>query len=178
MIEIPEYTGCTTYCIENTSTGKKYIGRTTNYRRRIKQHLKDLDNGNHPNGGLLCDYQKGDCFVVYPLEEQKERDAIKKYDTISNGYNKVIPKGNIEPKIGITFAGLGRLLKQQGKTWFYLRENGISPGIVNKLRYDTGYISTKTVLKLCDMLDCQPGDILEYIPDTTRTKKLHDPKEE
>jgi len=163
MFEIPEYTGCTTYCIENKTTQKKYIGRTTNFRRRVKQHLKDLEEGSHPNGDLLYDYQKGDCFVVYPLNERSEREAIKKYNTMEGGYNKVLPKGNIESKINITFTGLESLLMQQGKSWSYLRDSGISPGIVYKLRHNTGYISTRTILKLCDLLDCQPGDILEYV---------------
>ena len=63
----------------------------------------------------------------------------------------------------ISYAPLGELLEQQGKKWFFLREHGISPGIVDKLRYSSGHIDTRTVLKLCDMLDCQPGDILEYV---------------
>jgi len=28
-----------------------------------------------------------------------------------------------------------------------------------------GNIDTRTIAKLCDLLDCQPGDILEYVKD-------------
>lgn len=28
-----------------------------------------------------------------------------------------------------------------------------------------GYITTRTIDKLCAALNCQPGDIVEYIPD-------------
>ena len=30
-----------------------------------------------------------------------------------------------------------------------------------------GVIDTITLAKLCKLLDCQPGDILEYVPDDT-----------
>lgn len=30
-----------------------------------------------------------------------------------------------------------------------------------------GDIDTRTISKLCKYLKCQPGDILEYVPDTT-----------
>jgi len=68
----------------------------------------------------------------------------------------------------ISFAPLGDLLDQRGKKWFWLREHGISPGIVDKLRHGTGHIDTRTIQKLCDLLDCQPGDIMEYQPDTNK----------
>ena len=32
---------------------------------------------------------------------------------------------------------------------------------------DGGDIDTRTISKLCKYLGCQPGDILEYVPDTT-----------
>lgn len=47
---------------------------------------------------------------------------------------------------------------------FYLRTNGISPAIVDKMLND-GDVSTVTINKVCKLLDCQPGDIMEYIPD-------------
>lgn len=31
--------------------------------------------------------------------------------------------------------------------------------------HDGGHIDTRTIEILCKYLDCQPGDILEYVPD-------------
>ena len=41
------------------------------------------------------------------------------------------------------------------EAYFYLRKK-IKNG---------GDIDTRTISKLCKLLDCQPGDILEYVPD-------------
>lgn len=62
----------------------------------------------------------------------------------------------------INFAPLGDLLEHKGKKWFWLREQGISPGIVDKLRNGGGHIDTRTIEKLCEFLNCQPGDIMKY----------------
>lgn len=66
----------------------------------------------------------------------------------------------------ISFAPLGNLLESQHLKWFYLREQGISPGILNKLRHGKGHIDTRTIERICSILDCQPGEIMEYIPDS------------
>jgi DNA-binding Xre family transcriptional regulator len=63
----------------------------------------------------------------------------------------------------ISFNKLGQLLDQQGKKWQYLREMGISPGIVDKIKRGTGHIDTRTIQDICEYMDCQPGDIMEYI---------------
>ena len=45
-----------------------------------------------------------------------------------------------------------------------LREKyNISPTIINRLNKDTK-VSVDTIMYLCEILDCQPGDILEYVP--------------
>lgn len=62
----------------------------------------------------------------------------------------------------ISFDKLGYKLEQQGRKWVYLRENGISPGIVDKLRHGSGHIDTRTIQDICELLQCQPGDIMEY----------------
>lgn len=28
-----------------------------------------------------------------------------------------------------------------------------------------GYVTTRVIERLCEMLQCQPGDLMEYIPD-------------
>jgi len=55
--------------------------------------------------------------------------------------------------------------KEKGFSSYRLRkEKLISQSILQKLRVG-GNIDTRTIEKLCDMLDCQPGDIMEYVKD-------------
>ena len=63
----------------------------------------------------------------------------------------------------ISFNKLDTLLEKQGKKWQYLRDNGISPGIVDKIKKGTGHVDTRTIQDICEMLNCQPGDIMEYV---------------
>lgn len=65
----------------------------------------------------------------------------------------------------ISFSKLEIILRENNKSWNYLRNNGISPGIVTKLKYGTGHIDTRTIQKICKLLNCQPGDIMEMEKD-------------
>ena len=56
------------------------------------------------------------------------------------------------------------LLKQKGLKKYDLRKTGISPTIVSRLVKNED-INTSTISKLCKILECQPGDIMEYVPD-------------
>ncbi len=62
----------------------------------------------------------------------------------------------------ISFRKLGLLLESKGKKWQFLRDSGISPGIVAKMKEGTGHTDTRTIQKVCEILNCQPGDIMEY----------------
>lgn len=64
----------------------------------------------------------------------------------------------------ISFRKLDSLLIENGKKWQFLRDSGISPGIVAKMKDGTGHTDTRTIQKVCMLLNCQPGDIMEYIP--------------
>ena len=65
----------------------------------------------------------------------------------------------------IHYTKLFDLIKQRGKTEYWLRQNGISPSILNKLKHETGGLDARTIEKLCRLLECQPGDIMDYVPD-------------
>lgn len=67
--------------------------------------------------------------------------------------------------MSIQYTKLFDLIKQRGKTEYWLRQNGISPSILNKLKHETGGLDARTIEKLCRLLECQPGDIMEYVPD-------------
>lgn len=67
----------------------------------------------------------------------------------------------------ISYEKVFSLIKERGKTKYYLRKNGISSSILDKLKHKTGGLNARTIEKLCNLLTCQPGDIMEYIPDIT-----------
>ena len=59
------------------------------------------------------------------------------------------------------------LLKEQGYTTYRIRkDNIISQSALQKMKNGTGEISTRTIERLCSVLNCQPGDLMEYIPNT------------
>lgn len=45
------------------------------------------------------------------------------------------------------------------------RDNIMGQSAWQNIRTGTGDIGTKTIEKLCRILDCQPGDLMEYVPD-------------
>lgn len=62
----------------------------------------------------------------------------------------------------ITYDKLLKRLKDSGFTTYRIRkENILGQSTLQKIR-NGGDIDTRTISKLCDILDCQPGDILEY----------------
>lgn len=54
-------------------------------------------------------------------------------------------------------------LAADGKTsTLWLRQQGMSPALVNKLRKNER-VNTDTINRLCELLQCQPGDLMEYV---------------
>lgn len=69
----------------------------------------------------------------------------------------------------IKYDKLFSLLESKGlTTTYWLRKNGVHPNTVNKLRKGER-VNTDTISLLCQLLDCQPGDIMEYVSDTEDT---------
>ncbi|MBD5144681.1 MAG: helix-turn-helix transcriptional regulator [Ruminococcus sp.] len=65
----------------------------------------------------------------------------------------------------IVYDKLLDLMKQRGITSYTIRQNNIiGQATLQKIK-NGGDIDTRTIAKLCKLLDCQPGDILEYVPD-------------
>ena len=58
-------------------------------------------------------------------------------------------------------------LKNKGYTTYILQKKLKIPGaVVDKLKNnDPMVFNMVTINKICALLDCQPGDILEYVPD-------------
>lgn len=56
-------------------------------------------------------------------------------------------------------------LKEKGYTTYTLRrDNLLSQSTIQKLREGKG-LAWENVSRICEMLNCQPGDILEYVPE-------------
>lgn len=65
----------------------------------------------------------------------------------------------------IVYDKLLNLMKEKGITSYTIRQNNIIGQATLKKIKNSGDIDTRTISKLCKLLDCQPGDILEYVPD-------------
>ena len=64
-----------------------------------------------------------------------------------------------------------RQLMEQKKISFYrLANEGIDAQTLQRIRHDKP-VTTETLGKLCEIMNCQPGDLIEYL----RTDK-HEPK--
>jgi len=65
--------------------------------------------------------------------------------------------------MAITYSKLFSLLKSRGySATYWLRQNGVHPATVNKLKRNER-VNTDTINLLCRLLNCQPGDIMEYV---------------
>ena len=68
--------------------------------------------------------------------------------------------------MSVSFTKLEALLAENGKTFYSLRKDKIvGTETIKKLQQSIGIIDTRTINNLCAYLNCQPGDIMEYIPD-------------
>lgn len=66
--------------------------------------------------------------------------------------------------VKISFKRLNDMLAFRGKRWQYLRDSGISPAIVQKMQDGSGHVDTRTIQRVCELLECQPGEVMQYIP--------------
>ena len=68
--------------------------------------------------------------------------------------------------MAISYDKLFKLLDEKGWTTYKIRqEKLIGQGTLTALKNGTGGLDSKTISRLCKVLDCQPGDIMEYVPD-------------
>lgn len=64
-----------------------------------------------------------------------------------------------------------KLMETHGVTSYTLkRDNVIGQATYKKIKQG-GDIDTRTIAKLCDLLKCQPGDLLEYVPEPMQDEK-------
>lgn len=68
--------------------------------------------------------------------------------------------------MAISYQKLFRLLEEKGWTTYKIRkEKLIGQGTMTALKNGTGGLDSKTISRLCEVLNCQPGDLMEYVPD-------------
>lgn len=66
----------------------------------------------------------------------------------------------------LSYQKLFTLMKKKGLTTYRIRKDKIiSEGTLQSLREGRS-VTTDAIANLCEALDCQPGDIMEYIAKT------------
>lgn len=67
-----------------------------------------------------------------------------------------------------------RQLMEQKKISFYrLANEGIDAQTLQRIRHDKP-VTTETLGKLCEIMECQPGDLIEYLRADKREPKEQD----
>lgn len=65
----------------------------------------------------------------------------------------------------IIYNKLHAMLKLRGTTLYKLNKAGVIGGKTKEVLFGRaeGNINVKTIEALCEVLDCQPGDLMEYV---------------
>ncbi len=73
----------------------------------------------------------------------------------------------------ISFLKLSEVLEEKGKTFYSFRKDKIvGTETIRKLQQNNGSIDTRTIKNICAYLECQPGDIMRYLPDWVENRIL------
>ena len=75
--------------------------------------------------------------------------------------------------MSLSYVKLFALMDAKGINKHYLRLNGFNSKVVDRLVKEA-HVNTSTVEKLCALLNCQPGDIMEYVADDPGNEKGDD----
>jgi len=71
--------------------------------------------------------------------------------------------------VPVTYTKLLDLLKRKNISLYKLKtDKVIGTATLDKIRTGTGHIDTRSIGSLCRYLNCQPGDIMEYVEDEGR----------
>ena len=63
----------------------------------------------------------------------------------------------------ISYENLWRTMKERGVTQYALiKKHGVSPSQITRMKRNES-VSTHTIEMFCRILDCQVGDIMQYI---------------
>lgn len=65
----------------------------------------------------------------------------------------------------IVYKDILQKLSEHGYSTYRIRQERLLPGsVVDRIR-EGGSITIATINTLCKLLNCQPGDLLSYVPD-------------
>lgn len=74
--------------------------------------------------------------------------------------------------MAIIYNKLFELLDQKGIKKYTLRQQGVHATVMDKLTKNAN-VDVSTINRLCKLLDCQPSDIMEYVPDDAEKQKTN-----
>lgn len=66
--------------------------------------------------------------------------------------------------MAVSYQKLFSMLDDRNLKKYFLRQNGINPKVVDALSKNKN-VNVSTIMELCKLLNCQPSDIMEYVPD-------------
>ncbi len=73
----------------------------------------------------------------------------------------------------IKYDRLKKLLQDNGYNYTRIRKEGLlSEATLTRLRNHTGGLSHATIDKLCATFQCQPNDLMEYVPDKPKEETI------
>lgn len=64
----------------------------------------------------------------------------------------------------ISFAPMREFMKKNGISYYYLANQGIESGTLQRIRHDRT-VTTETLGKLCRIMHCNPADLICYLED-------------
>ena len=74
----------------------------------------------------------------------------------------------------ISYAKALALFKEAKINSYVIKRDNIIGQAAYKKIQENGHIDTRTIEKLCAYLKCQPGDLIEYIPDDAASPSQND----
>ena len=74
--------------------------------------------------------------------------------------------------VPISFRPMREFMKENHISFYRLANEGIDAQTLQRIRHDKP-VTTDTLGKICSILHCQPGDLIEYI-DSSREEKSVD----
>lgn len=126
LFNIPDKDQCGVYTITNRRTGKKYIGSSTQLKKRAEVHKREIARGKHNNRSIQQDILKNDDFdfkIVKVIDESnylyydeiRNKMYLAEYKLIKSGILNGEDLYNLEA-LKVVNARLKRVQEDQEKT--------------------------------------------------------------
>jgi len=64
--------------------------------------------------------------------------------------------------VPISFRPMRNYMKENRISYYYLSNQGVDPQTLQRIRHDRT-ITTDTLAELCSILNCPPGQLIEYV---------------